>query len=153
MEHIRGNLLISPHPDSLIRKFPDFRHEIPQSESRPKHRSALLMHLLHSGIVHSLDCAAAALVYLCVNQAITLLQQTDRKSTTMAFLNISHSFEATILERASATWKSMSEQYAQYRLQRRTLNELSALSNRDLADLGIHRSNIRAAAHAATHGN
>ena len=111
------------------------------------------MHMLHSGIAHSADCAVAALVYLCINQAITLLQHTDRKSTTMAFLNTSHSFETNIAERASATWKSMGEHYAQYRLQRRTMNELSALSNHELADLGIHRSNIRAAARAATNGN
>ena len=71
----------------------------------------------------------------------------------MAFLNTSHSFEANILERASATWKSMTEQYAQYRLQRRTMNELSTLSNQGLADLGIHRSTIRATAQAVSHGN
>jgi len=70
----------------------------------------------------------------------------------MAFLNTSHSFETNIVERASATWTSMSELFAQYRLQRRTMNELSALSNHELADLGIHRSNIRATAHAATRG-
>ena len=35
---------------------------------------------------------------------------------------------------------------------RRTVRELSALSNRDLADLGLHRSGIRAAAHKAVYG-
>ncbi|MBV1867585.1 MAG: DUF1127 domain-containing protein [Marinosulfonomonas sp.] len=70
----------------------------------------------------------------------------------MAFLNTSHSIEASIPERAAAAWKSAGEQLALYRLQRRTMRELSALSNHELADLGINRSNIRATAHAATHG-
>ncbi|WP_353393823.1 DUF1127 domain-containing protein [Ruegeria sp. HU-ET01832] len=33
--------------------------------------------------------------------------------------------------------------YARYRIYRLTVNELSDLSNRELADLGLHRSMIR----------
>lgn len=33
--------------------------------------------------------------------------------------------------------------FARYRMYRRTVNELSELSNRDLADLGLNRSMIR----------
>ena len=33
--------------------------------------------------------------------------------------------------------------FARYRMYRRTVNELSALSDRDLADLGLQRSMIR----------
>ncbi len=40
--------------------------------------------------------------------------------------------------------------FARYRLYRQTVNELSALSNRELADLGMHRSMIRRIALQAT---
>jgi uncharacterized protein YjiS (DUF1127 family) len=39
-------------------------------------------------------------------------------------------------------WSGLSAWIAQYRSYRRTLNELSALSDRDLTDMGLHRSNI-----------
>ncbi|MCE8008932.1 DUF1127 domain-containing protein [Aestuariivita sp.] len=34
-------------------------------------------------------------------------------------------------------------QFARWRLYRRTLAEISALSNRELADLGLHRSELK----------
>lgn len=43
---------------------------------------------------------------------------------------------ATLIETAKT-------RFARYRMYRRTFNELSALSNRELADLGLHRSAIR----------
>ena len=42
--------------------------------------------------------------------------------------------------------------HAKWRTYHRTLNELSALSDRDLADLGLDRSGIRAVAHEAAYG-
>lgn len=39
-------------------------------------------------------------------------------------------------------WANLSARLAQYRTYRRTLNELAALSDRDLADVGLHRSMI-----------
>lgn len=44
------------------------------------------------------------------------------------------------------------ESYAAWRLYRNTVNELSALSNRDLVDLGIGRGDIRAIAMEAAYG-
>lgn len=42
---------------------------------------------------------------------------------------------------------------ARYRLYRETLNELSALSNRELADLGLNRSMIKRLAYQAAYEN
>jgi len=39
--------------------------------------------------------------------------------------------------------KSSYGQFKKWRTYRKTVNELSALSNRDLNDLGIHRCDIR----------
>lgn len=40
-----------------------------------------------------------------------------------------------------------------FRTYRRTLNELGALSDRELADLGLTRGNLRSVAHGAAYGN
>ena len=42
--------------------------------------------------------------------------------------------------------------YAQWRVYRRTVAELSALSDRDLSDLGLGRASIRAVALEAAYG-
>ncbi len=39
--------------------------------------------------------------------------------------------------------ENIKTRYVRHRIYRRTVNELSALSNRDLADLGLYRSMIR----------
>ncbi|MDP5217837.1 DUF1127 domain-containing protein [Ruegeria sp. 2205SS24-7] len=49
--------------------------------------------------------------------------------------------------------ENLKNRFEQYRLYRRTLSELSALSDRDLADLGIHRSMIRQIAMEASYDN
>lgn len=55
-----------------------------------------------------------------------------------------------------STWASpvaaLSEAWARYRLYRRTYAELSALTTRDLGDLGISRSMITRLAHEAAYG-
>ena len=42
--------------------------------------------------------------------------------------------------------------YARRRTFRRTLRELQDLTDRELADLGLHRASLRAAAHEAVYG-
>ena len=49
------------------------------------------------------------------------------------------SFGARI-ENMTSNWRASLERRRVYK---RTLNELSALSNRELADLGLHRSQLR----------
>ena len=46
----------------------------------------------------------------------------------------------TRIETLTANWRNALERRRVYK---QTLNELSALSNRDLADLGLHRSQLR----------
>ena len=43
--------------------------------------------------------------------------------------------------------------YAKYRMYRRTVNELSALSGAELADLGLSRGSITSVAYEAVYGN
>ncbi len=59
---------------------------------------------------------------------------------------------AEITGRLSATLKNIGVRFDQYRVYRRTHAELSALSNRDLADLGINRSMITSIATEAAYG-
>lgn len=48
--------------------------------------------------------------------------------------------------------KAISERFAQYKVYRQTFRELAELSDRDLNDLGLHRSAIRGIAYQAAYG-
>ncbi|WP_037309449.1 DUF1127 domain-containing protein [Ruegeria halocynthiae] len=43
----------------------------------------------------------------------------------------------------ASLFEAAKTRFARYRVYRQTVNELSELSNRELADLGLHRSMIR----------
>lgn len=45
--------------------------------------------------------------------------------------------------------QAVKTRFVRYRLYRQTVSELSALTNRELADLGLNRSMIRGLAHQA----
>lgn len=64
---------------------------------------------------------------------------------------------ATLIERLMATvstaFAALATRQANRRVYNTTLNELSALSNRDLADLGIARSEVRRIAWEAAYTN
>ena len=49
--------------------------------------------------------------------------------------------------RFASAYRSVVERIAKYRLYRRTLSELDALDNRELADLGMNRSMLRSIAY------
>ena len=53
-----------------------------------------------------------------------------------------HGFVARTIKPLSAIWQSLSLAYAQNRIYRQTYNELASLSDSELADLGLHRSEI-----------
>ena len=48
---------------------------------------------------------------------------------------------------------ALADRLVQRRRYRTTLSELDALSDRDLADLGLFRCDVRALAHAAVYGD
>ncbi len=64
-----------------------------------------------------------------------------------------HSVESGFGEKFSSAVHNLKARYLQSRVYRTTMSELSALSNRDLADLGIHRSAIKSIALEAAYGN
>ncbi|KIC49185.1 DUF1127 domain-containing protein [Tateyamaria sp. ANG-S1] len=56
-----------------------------------------------------------------------------------------------ILGTAARMFEAAADRRAQRRVYRTTLNELSALSNRELADLGLHRSELKRVAWESAH--
>lgn len=70
----------------------------------------------------------------------------------MAYASHIHSTQHGIFARVDATLKAFAEARAQRRVYRQTLGELRALSGRDLADLGISRSEIPFIAREAAYG-
>lgn len=64
----------------------------------------------------------------------------------MAFITENRTATVSIADRFSAFASNIAEAYAQRKLYNETYRELNALSNRDLADLGIHRSMIKSIA-------
>lgn len=52
----------------------------------------------------------------------------------------------------SGLWARLSKRLADHQLYRQTLDELAALTDRDLADLGLSRLQIREVAHESVYG-
>ncbi len=59
---------------------------------------------------------------------------------------------ATLTQRLGGARGTLAERFARYRTYRKTLNELAQLSDRDLADLGVHRADIAGIARDAAYG-
>ena len=70
----------------------------------------------------------------------------------MAFVNQTRPATHTLAERFDTFRANFAEASAKRAVFRKTIHELDALSNRDLADLGIHRSTIKAVAYEAAYG-
>lgn len=68
---------------------------------------------------------------------------------TMTFVNTTHTYDIGFVQRLRNMVDLAKASAAQRSVYNTTVRELSILSNRDLADLGIHRSNIRAIAYEA----
>lgn len=86
-------------------------------------------------------------------------QANDKKETeaNMAYFNSTAATSSNLFERSLATvaqfLSNSAQRHAERRMFRETVTELSALSNRELADLGISRSEIGRIAWEAAHGS
>ena len=63
-----------------------------------------------------------------------------------------HGIEIGLGEKISGAVRNLFRRYTQARVYRTTFVELSNLSNRDLADLGFHRSMLKSVAQKAAYG-
>ena len=70
----------------------------------------------------------------------------------MAYVNSSRAASYGIADRAAAIVKTVRVGLERRRVFKQTVRELQALSNRELADLGIHRTMITRVANEAAYG-
>lgn len=70
----------------------------------------------------------------------------------MSMVSGSQSSPLGLGARLSEVFGAFGEAYRAWRVYRRTVAELNGLDARDLADLGLHRSGIRAVALEAAYG-
>lgn len=70
----------------------------------------------------------------------------------MAYVNTSRAGSASLADRLNAVVKSVKAAVHRRELYSRTLRELNALNERELADLGIHRSMIKSISMEAAYG-
>lgn len=70
----------------------------------------------------------------------------------MTFANYSRATETGLGLELGAALNHMMQRVADYRIYRATLSELQGLSDRSLADLGLHRSGLRGVALHAVYG-
>ncbi len=123
--------------------------------------------MLHSSIAKTGYCAIAAYAYLtrqgsngcqttgAKNRSQTLTPRATGlryESLDMAYASDTRTASTTIGQRLTEMRAALQDRIARNRVFRTTLNELGALSNRELADLGIARSNIKAVAFEAAYG-
>lgn len=60
----------------------------------------------------------------------------------MAYVNSTRTATGGFMDRLAAVMQSVNEAVARRRLYNQTVRELDALSDRELADMGLHRSMI-----------
>ncbi len=70
----------------------------------------------------------------------------------MAYVNQSRAVKVTLSDWLSALVDALKTSAAKRRIYNQTLRELRSLSDRDLADLGIHRMSITEIAQEAAYG-
>lgn len=85
----------------------------------------------------------------CSQDALLTTCGDDGKNMTMTMMTDTGAQRSAIFTAPTAMIASLRTRFERYRLYRRTVGELSALSNRELADLGLSRAMIRGLARQA----
>ncbi len=67
----------------------------------------------------------------------------------MAYVNTTTAVNTSFFARIGSAFDALATRYKQHRQYRETLDGLSALSNRELADLGLYRGDLRRVAREA----
>ena len=111
------------------------------------------MQMLHSGIDDARDCAPAASAYLYHIGSNKMLRVCKLKGSTMTSVSNVFSGHVDFVAHIKLASETARKRLAQYRAYRQTYRELSDMSGRDLADLGIHPSHIRSLALEAAYKN
>ena len=70
----------------------------------------------------------------------------------MAHATIIRGVETGLADRISAFFAGLRDSHRRYKMYRQTVNELHALTDRELHDLGLHRSAIDSIALEAAYG-
>lgn len=70
----------------------------------------------------------------------------------MAYATEIHGAHVDVTGRIAVTLKSAAMRFANYRVYRKTINELSELTSHELSDLGLNRSMIKRTALEAAYG-
>ncbi|WP_371811903.1 DUF1127 domain-containing protein [Ruegeria sp. R13_0] len=108
------------------------------------------MHLLHSSIDVAGYCAFAAFAYFHPQaDADTGQQGKNERNGKMAMATNTTALKGTHFGGITTMIEAAKTRFARYRLYRQTVAELSALSDRELADLGLSRAMIRGLARQA----
>ena len=115
------------------------------------------MRFLHGSIDMRGHCAIAETLYLQVNEGTVIRFaarcEQNRKETKMVQSIITRQGVAASLgEELRRAFNVAMQRIADYRAYRRTIRELSDLSAHDLADLGLHHSEIRRIARESVYG-
>ncbi|MEZ5778225.1 MAG: DUF1127 domain-containing protein [Paracoccaceae bacterium] len=70
----------------------------------------------------------------------------------MAYTSMTRGAEFGLVDRITGFFAKLRDSRLRYKMYRQTVNELSALNDRELNDLGLHRSGINAIALEAAYG-
>ena len=70
----------------------------------------------------------------------------------MAYATETRASDSNLLQKIADFFGSVADRYTTYQLYRETFAELSALSNRELADIGLARGDVHRAAVDAAYG-
>lgn len=71
----------------------------------------------------------------------------------MAYASEARPLRGSVFQKLAEVRAELAERFARYQLYRQTMQELSGLNDRELADLGLERGDIHRVAVEAAYGN